>query len=109
MIFKKQDGKQSPKKGDCVSDLYFWHEYFLSVYIYVEKLDVSSEKKLLYYFCYTYLLLCMALHWQQTGTMQRRKYMKYCLVFLMHHFQHCNRQLQVIVQQANGQLFEPEQ
>jgi hypothetical protein len=49
------------------------------------------------------------LHWHRTGTVQRRKCMNYCLIFLKHHFQHCNRQLQVTAQQTSGWLFESEQ
>jgi len=83
--------------------------FFICLHLCLKKLDVCIEKKLLYYFCYTYLLLRMALHWKRTGTMQRRKCTNYCWVLLKHHFQHCNRLLQVTVQQTNGQLLEPEQ
>jgi len=42
---------------------------FLPVYLHFTKLALYSEKKLLYYSCYTYLLLHMALSWQRTGTL----------------------------------------
>ena len=78
MFFKKQDGRQSSKEETVsVHSICSMNIFYLFTFMFI-KLDVCSERKFLYYFCYTYLLLRMALHWKRTGTMQRRKCTNYC-------------------------------